>query len=104
MSLFNFLTEQQVGKKKKQGAATGAPNVSTNTAIDKFYPRSFDDVASIIDLLCAGKPVIVYLNALKDATAQRVTDLLSGAVYALKGNIGELEKGVYILTPKGIKL
>ena len=37
-----------------------------------------------------GKPVIVNLKDLKDSTAQRVLDILCGAIYALKGGLCEL--------------
>ena len=46
--------------------------------------------------------VIVYVNELNQATALRVTDILSGAIYALGGGMAELEKDMYIFTPDGV--
>ena len=65
-------------------------------------PRSFADVEEIIDRLKDKLTVIVYLNELNGATAQRVTDILSGAIYALGGGMAELQKDMFIFTPDGV--
>lgn len=65
-------------------------------------PRSFEDVEEIIDRLKEKMTVIVYVNELNPATAMRVTDILSGAIYALDGGMAELEKDMYIFTPEGV--
>ncbi len=65
-------------------------------------PRSFEDVSGIIDLLSVNKPVIVNLKELRDDTAQRVLDMLCGAVCALKGGVYELEKNIYVFSPDSI--
>ena len=109
MGFFEFLTKgTSPDDKRKKVAVRPETKVADDRApkstISIFHPRSFDDVASIIDLLCEGKPAIVHLNEVSAATAQRVTDLLSGAVYAINGNMCELEKDVYIFTPNGVKV
>ena len=65
-------------------------------------PRSYADVEEIIDRMKDKLTVIVYLNELSAATAQRVRDILSGAVYALGGGMAELEKDMYVFTPDGV--
>lgn len=67
-----------------------------------IMPRSFEDVSGIIDLLSVNKPVIVNLKELRDDTAQRVLDMLCGAVCALKGGVYELEKNIYVFSPDAI--
>ncbi len=106
MSFFKFITESPEDKTEKQSKKNlfaKKKQQPSNGTIDNFYPASFDDVGTIIDKLCSGKPAIVHLNELSDATAQRVIDLLSGAVYAINGNMSELEKDVYVFTPSGVK-
>ena len=73
-----------------------------NSPVQIRRPRSFSDVEEIIDNLKENKPVIVYLNELKDDTAKRVLDILSGAIYALSGGMCELENNMYIFTPDGV--
>jgi len=73
-----------------------------NSPVQIRRPRSFSDVEEIIDNLKENKPVIVYLNELKDETSKRVLDILSGAIYALSGGMCELENDMYIFTPDGV--
>lgn len=77
-------------------------NKKNSTPVQIRRPRSFSDIEEIIDKLKENKPVIVYLNELKDETAKRVLDILSGAIYALSGGLCELENNMYIFTPDGV--
>lgn len=109
MGFFDFLS----GKKPMQNKSVeqsyprqySRPEafVSTNSNIETFKPTSFEDVAEIIDRLLDGSPAIVNLSEVRENTAQRVVDLLSGAIYAINGNLCELQKDVYIFTPNGVK-
>ena len=67
------------------------------------HPTSFADVEEIIDRLREKQSVIVYLNEVSGGTAQRVTDMLSGAIYALGGGMAPLQKDMYIFTPDGVE-
>ena len=102
MGIFNIFG----GSKKTQAVSkvAGKPekniDYSASGSINRYYPRSFDDVAKIIDVLLSGEPVIINVTALENRTAQRVLDLMSGALYAINGNMCELEKEVYLFTPK----
>lgn len=48
-------------------------------------PKSFEDVYALLDKLKLGQAVAVDCSELKEATAIRVLDILSGAAYALNG-------------------
>jgi len=107
MGFFDFITKADKMKeiKDKEPQVSGdKKNYGVSDNIEQFSPVSFDDVAAIIDVLCQGRPVIVHLSEVKDNTAQRVLDLLSGAVYAISGNVGKLEKDIYLFTPNGQKI
>ncbi len=117
--MFDIFTKTDKTKKGKKTTAkkteekTSSPKASLNfnqsagsnpsSGIKIFQPNSFEDVADIIDVLIMGKPVIVNLKELKDSTAQRVLDILCGAIYALKGGLCELENNIYVVTPDGIE-
>lgn len=73
---------------------------SGNVAV--YSPSSFKDVEEIISHLRENKPAIVYLNEIKESTAQRVLDLLSGAIFALKGGLYEIQPSIFIFTPDGV--
>ena len=116
--MFDIFTKTTKTKKTKKTTAPKqeekqtAPKASLNfnqsagsnpsAGLKIFQPSSFEDVADIIDVLIMGKPVIVNLKDLKDSTAQRVLDIICGAIYALKGGLCELESNIYVITPDGI--
>ena len=100
MGFFEFLTTKEtVDPNKKSKAELKKEKEQEN--VKKFSPKSYDDVSTIIDYFITKKPAIVCLNELKDTTRQRVVDLLSGAIYALGGNVAPLENEAYLFTPKG---
>ena len=100
-----------LGKKPPRGQnAQGAPDAAGpaerrpgERPMQLRHPRSFADVEEIIDRLREKQSVIVYLNEVSGGTAQRVTDMLSGAIYALGGGMAPLQKDMYIFTPDGVE-
>lgn len=109
MGIFDFITKSNKKDNKKQNSAQAGARAQTKEndysgsgSINRYRPKSFDDVAAIIDRLLNGEPVIVDVSAVSPQTAQRVVDLMSGAIYAIDGNMGELTKDVYVFTPRGV--
>ncbi len=113
--MFDFFTKAEPKKKNEKNESGFSSserrslNFNQNTGEESaaggyrvVLPRSFEDVSSIIDLLSINKPVIVNLKELRDDTAQRVLDMLCGAVCALKGGVYELEKNIYVFSPDSI--
>lgn len=79
-------------------------SLSGRPGVNIYYPKSYDDVREIIDLLIVGKQAVINLNDLQEETAQRVIDLLCGAVYALKGGLCEIETNIFVITPDGVSV
>ena len=107
MGFFEFVTkntpqkQKKLKRRKEEPVKQEAERKRDYDSIQEFRPRSFDDVASVIDLLLTKKPAIVYLTEVRDNTSQRVLDILSGALYALNGSVGEIGDEVYLFTPDG---
>ncbi|MBO6264103.1 MAG: cell division protein SepF [Clostridia bacterium] len=109
MSIFDFLTKKNKVKnedkrhnsasKENFSESTEEERPTVNNSIDRYSPKSFDEVAGIIDRLMDGEAVIVDVSKLSDKTATRVIDLLTGAIYALDGKLGQLEKDLFVVTP-----
>lgn len=69
-----------------------------------FRPKSYPEVQNAISMLKDDKSIIVYLSTLKPEEAQRVLDLLGGAVFALDGGMFEIQQDIYMLTPNNVNL
>ncbi len=112
MGLFDFFIskEKQTATTPKRAEARafnynqGLTNDQNQAAkMQVFYPKSFDEVSEIINILSMGKPALVNVKDLRPETSQRVLDLLSGAIYALHGGLCEVDKGIYLFSIDGVQ-
>ena len=69
-----------------------------------FYPKSYDEVQRLIDYLKQGESVMLNLDNITDAEAQRMLDFASGSVYALNGSIQRVSGNIFLLTPEGLNI
>lgn len=69
-----------------------------------FYPKSYEEVQRLIDYLKQGESVMLNLDNISDAEAQRMLDFASGSVYALNGSIQRVSGNIFLLTPEGLNI
>ena len=67
-----------------------------------MQPESFDDARDIANHLKNKKPVVMNLEFVEKDIARRIVDFLSGAVYAVDGNIQKVSNGIFIITPYNV--
>lgn len=96
-------TPQQPAKPSQSGFGfsgqpASAPQGFNNSALGMYSPQSFEDLKVVIEALKVNKPVIVNTKGLNNETTQRVVDILSGALFALGGEISPISEGLYALT------
>lgn len=65
-------------------------------------PRSFDECPKLVDNLKSKKPVIINLEKLDQETARKIFDFLSGATYALDGNVQRVANNIFIFAPENV--
>jgi len=80
------------------GETVPMPNVAAMKMI-VYHPVSYEDAQNIIDNLKARKPVIVNMEELDVAAAQRILDFISGAIYAINGTIAKISRGIFVVAP-----
>ena len=95
------LEEPSFWSRQKKGRVV---NIHTSSYIKVviYQPVSFEDTQTIINNLKSRKPIVVNLESLDAALAQRVLDFISGAVYALDGTIQKVSRGIFVLAPSNI--
>jgi len=64
-----------------------------------LQPTTYNDATEIAGHLKEKKPVVVNLEKLDKETARKFVDFLSGAVYALDGNMQKVANGILLLVP-----
>ncbi len=64
-------------------------------------PKNYKDVQEMIEKLSRKESVIVNLEGVESASAQRVLDFLSGASFALGGSMRRIKEFTFLITPQG---
>ncbi len=79
--------------------------VSSNTTQFKMVvlePKNFDECPKLVDNLKAKKPVIINLEKVESDVARKIFDFLSGATYALNGNVQKIANNIFIFAPENV--
>lgn len=78
---------------------------STSSAkVSIVKPSTYDEATEICDALKNRRIVVINTSGLENKLAQRLLDFVSGACYALGGELQEIEKGVYLLSPSNVEV
>jgi cell division inhibitor SepF len=89
--------EKRFGK-KNSGKIVGLPDAG-KVRVLIYKPLSYEDTQNIIDNLKERKSIVVNLDELEVGVAQRILDFISGAVYALNGNIRKAARNIFVVAP-----
>ena len=73
-----------------------------NIELKLAHPDSFDDVADIADYLLDGCTVLLNLEAVEKSQILRMLDFLNGVTYSNDGEIKNVAKSTYIITPHNV--
>ncbi len=89
--------EETYSRQKKGKVVNIHQNANQKMII--YQPCSYDDTQNIIDSLKSRKSVISNLESMETESAQRVIDIMSGAMYALGGNVHKISRGIFLFAP-----
>ena len=67
-------------------------------------PTAYEEAMEICDAIRNRRIVVVNTTNLDIRTAQRLLDFIGGSCYALHGDIQEIEKRVYLLSPSNVEV
>jgi cell division inhibitor SepF len=73
-----------------------------NIELKVVRPSSFDEVGTIADYLLEGCTVVLNLEVLDTASTVRMLDFLNGVTYSTDGDIKNVSKSTYIITPHNV--
>ncbi len=81
-------------------------NIHTSTSIKVTItkPADYEEAMEICDALKNRRIVLVNTTMLDLKIAQRLLDFISGSCYALGGEVQQIEKGVYLLSPSNVEV
>ncbi|MGI6721814.1 MAG: cell division protein SepF [Anaerovoracaceae bacterium] len=67
-------------------------------------PEGFEECPKLVDSLKQRKPVILNLEKMDSDTAKKIFDFLSGATYALNGNVQKVADNIFIFAPENVDI
>ena len=67
-------------------------------------PTSVDDARAITESLLSGRTVILNLEGLDLEVAQRIIDFISGAAFAINGNLQKISTYIFLVTPTNVDI
>lgn len=67
-----------------------------------MQPESFEEARDITNHLKSRKPIVINLESVDKNVARRIVDFLSGAVYALDGDIQKVSNGIFLIAPNNV--
>ena len=67
-------------------------------------PKNFDECTKLVDNLKSRKPVIINLEHVETELARKMFDFLSGATYALNGNVQRVTSNIFIFAPANVDI
>lgn len=77
---------------------------STSFKLVLLEPKSFDECPRLVDSLKSKKPVIINLERIDMEVARKIFDFLSGATYALNGNVQKVANNIFIFAPANVDI
>jgi cell division inhibitor SepF len=67
-------------------------------------PEGFEECPKLVDSLKARKPIIINLEKTDSETARKIFDFLSGATYALNGNVQKVANNIFVFAPDNVDI
>lgn len=67
-------------------------------------PREFAEAQLIVEHIKTKKPVLVNLEGAEHSEARRIIDFLSGATFALDGNMQKVSQQIFVFAPPQVEV
>lgn len=80
------------------------PTALGEVNMQMLEPVSFDDSQKVADALHNSQPVVVNFENTDPVIAKRMTDFISGVIYALQGNMKKIGRNILICAPKNVDI
>lgn len=89
-----------------QAAANAAMNnvAAYKMKVVVIEPKSFDDAQQVANCLREKRPVVINFENTIEEDAKRITDFISGTIYALNGEIKKVSNNVFFCAPSNVNI
>ena len=97
-------TSYNGGKQTNHGSAANVLNFQASVQMEVvvIQPETYDEAQDVCDHIKSQRPVIINLEQMDRAVAQRIMDFVSGACYTLNGNLQRVANNIFIIAPENV--
>ncbi|MFC5463841.1 cell division protein SepF [Lederbergia graminis] len=95
--------EKHYPEVKKQNVVS-LQSVQKSSKVILFEPRVYAEAQEIADHIVNRRAVVVNLQRIQHDQAVRIVDFLSGAVYAIGGDIQKIGLDIFLCTPDNVEV
>ncbi len=88
--------------KKAAPMVAGTGDAESNIELKVVRPAVFGEVSNIADYLLDGCTVVLNTELLDEESTYRMLDFLNGVTYSTDGEIKNVSKATYIITPRNV--
>lgn len=67
-------------------------------------PQEINEAQTVTDFLRRGKTIVINMEGVELAPAQRIIDFIGGACYALEGSLQAISANIFIAAPNNIEV
>jgi len=90
--------------RKKKGTLISLPTNNQKVKIVVMEPSLYEEVQGMVEHLKNKRAVVTNLEGTSPEVAKQIIDFLSGAIYALEGNLYKIREAVFIATPNNVEI
>ena len=91
-------------RKNKKENRTIQMKTTTEVRVVVIEPAVFDDCQKVADFLRNDQPVVVNFETTEGTVRRRMTDFISGTIYALNGTIRTIGPNILVCAPRNVDI
>lgn len=91
-------------RRSKKENRTIQMKTTTEVRVVVIEPTSFDDSQKVADFLRNDQPVVVNFETTEPAVRKRMTDFISGTIYALNGTVRTIGPNILVCAPRNVDI
>ncbi|MEG0797445.1 MAG: cell division protein SepF [Acidaminococcaceae bacterium] len=91
-------------KTNEDGKLISLPLAQKQVKVIVLEPAGFDDSQKVADYLRNNQPVVVNFETTDAEVLKRMTDFISGTVYALSGSMKKIGRNILVCAPQNVDI
>lgn len=102
--LFSRKSAEKTVEPVSGGKTIAMPIADKQVRVVVIEPTSFDDSQKIADYLRGNQPVVVNFENTDNIVTKRMTDFISGTIYALGGSMKKIGRSILVCAPRNVDI